>query len=255
MQTSFNFVTIIIMNNRKISPEYPRVSLPKVIDKLCKTAVLTRFNRVQEEFSEEELAKILGYKNISGASVAFISSMKKYGMLEGVASNFKLDSALKDLIVDGVEVNNFEALKGFAFNSDPFLKIYNTFEASFPEIDKFISLLLSKEFTVNAIPKLIKNYQQTLLFLNEMSDSKKFKVPSKLNKHEIEFYIEKNINEDINSSSSLDLEKTTGDEKIFRFEIPGDFEATVKIKGNVNKQTLESLIQFLNVSKNAINNE
>lgn len=150
------------MSESPRSPNYPRKSLPEVISRLKKY----KYKLDLDVHNEDEIAQMIGYSGLTGASIPFVSAFKKFGLLEKVNDDsFKFrDDALKltELTPDRYREEVFSNLvERTAFSPELFAEIRNYYGKSFPDREKLIDLLRRKNFVEKSISKVVESYEST----------------------------------------------------------------------------------------------
>lgn len=247
------------MRKRIISPEYPRVGLSKILNKLLYNNKLQVLLNNQDTFTAEELAMSLGYKNLSGAAIAFVTSMKRFELITGSDNELIPSKTLNICSFKGIKDISYKVLVEKAFYPEIFSDLKATFGTRFPEIEDFIEFLRSREFTDSAIPKLIKSYYQTLFLLNEQSIESEFEIPGKLNKTEINYLLKRKAD---SLNNSFNVAKNKAEKGIIynieknrntlQIGIPNSFKIIITSDSRITTEKIEEIIEFLRLSKKSL---
>lgn len=141
------------------SPNYPRVAILKALDYLTQMN-----NRDRTEFVDEEtIARDLGYKSVSGASIPLLSALKKYLLLDENDRRFRLSERARKLLeLPENSRERAEILEEIAFAPEIFNDLFNRFNYQLPQYEEFENYLEIKGFVLNTIPKVFDIYKQNL---------------------------------------------------------------------------------------------
>jgi hypothetical protein len=140
------------------SPEYPAISLGEAIDKIK----VIYEKDYQNKISKAVIAEHLGYKSLSGASLPVLSSLNKYGLLEGRGDETRVsDLALKIVVHEPGDSNRFVAIRTAATNPEIFLELYKKFPKGSGSDAAIRGYLLLKKFIPSAADTAIRSFRET----------------------------------------------------------------------------------------------
>lgn len=238
------------MLKSKFNLEYPRVSLFRISQRLAEAKILS-----DSVFAtEDQIARALGYKGLSGASMALLTSLKKFGLLfEDADNSFRFHSSVEYLFNPLQNKKRIiEDVETIAFTPEIFRKIRDRFGKTFPDVKDFVQFLSELQFSEISIPRVMNSYFETLDLLSSLSDE--YVVPGYFSEKQVINYLKQEKNISVISMPSAAVAHQEGEcskerEKAFYFQIPDTFEATVVIRGRITVESLDSLIRFLEVSK------
>lgn len=145
------------------SPRYPNVSLGEAISK----ARLIYDREHMSPLTPKVAAEAMGYSGINGASLKMISSLKKYGLLEGRGDDVRLTKDAQTLIIDDQKSKDYrDALRRSALNPEVFLEIHRQFQNVGSE--RNISVYLEKQgFKPDAASTVAQNFKETMALVAE----------------------------------------------------------------------------------------
>jgi len=144
------------------SPRYPNVSLPEAI-------VKARGIYEKEHMSPltpTVAAEAMGYGGIHGASLKMISSLKKYGLLEGRGEDVRLTRDAQVLIIDDPTSADYrETYRRCVFNSEIYAEIRKQFHEGGSE--RNIAVYLEKQgFKPEAAATVARNYKESIALIS-----------------------------------------------------------------------------------------
>jgi len=145
------------------SPRYPNISLNEA---------MARAKAIYEKehmstMTPTVAAEAMGYKGISGASLKTISSLKKYGLLDGRGDDVRLTKDAQTLAIDDPSSDDYQdALARAAFAPEIFQEIRKQFPGVASE--RNISVYLEKQgFRSDAALTVAKYYKDSLALVGE----------------------------------------------------------------------------------------
>lgn len=144
------------------SPRYPNVSLQDAISR----ARMIYEREHMSPLTPEVAAEAMGYSSLNGASLKMISSLKKYGLLEGRGDDVRLTREAQTLVIDDPESEEYRiAIMSTALKPDVFLEIHSQFENSGSE--RNIAVYLEKQgFKPKAASNVASNYKETMALVS-----------------------------------------------------------------------------------------
>lgn len=86
------------------SPNYPAISLPEAIA----SAKRVYESHQRKTITDDELAKAMGYKGLSGPSRSKISALKKYGLVDRSANGWRLADRAMQIILKPKESDDYQ---------------------------------------------------------------------------------------------------------------------------------------------------
>lgn len=150
------------------SPQYPIVSLQEAINK----ARLVWEKDYQSELPREVIAEHMGYKSLNGKSLGILSTVGKYGLLEGRGDQTKVsDLAVQIFAHDKGEAERADAIQKAAAEPVLFKDIAEKFGSHSPSDQALKSYLITRGFTLSATDSVIRSFRDTEQFVkSEVSD-------------------------------------------------------------------------------------
>jgi len=140
------------------SLKYPNISLSEAINR----AAMIYGKEHMSTMTPVVVAEAMGYKGISGASLKTISSLKKYGLLEGRDDSLRLTKDAQVIILDGPESSDRQAaISRSALKPEVFLDIHKQFSGVGSE--RNIAVYLEKHgFKPDPAAAIARNYKESL---------------------------------------------------------------------------------------------
>lgn len=146
------------------SPNYPAISLRQAIDQASKIYSKEHTHKA----SPAVIAKAMGYGGLNGASLTAISSLKKYGLLEGVNSDLKISSDALTILVDPKESpERAKAIIHAAFKPALFNELQQQYGRTLPSDENLRAYLLKRGFNQQAVDTPIRAYRETIELVTE----------------------------------------------------------------------------------------
>lgn len=141
------------------SPNYPAFSLPEAIER-----IKVVYEKEQHLAAPKTvIAKHLGYSSISGASQKTVSAISKYGLIEEAGNDkFRVSSLAVSILHPSNDEEKANAIREAAYKPDLFQEISAEWEGKIPSDENLKSYLLKRNFAMEAIPKVIKSYRDTI---------------------------------------------------------------------------------------------
>ena len=147
------------MTTRQRSPNYPRLSLEAAIRALKELYQGIRTG----EFNQADAAKSWGHSSSTGATIARLSSLRQYGLIDGKrGSNPKISRTGHILVVSAQTSNDYEeAVRQAALTPPLFRELHESKPEAADEALRAY-LLLEKQFTETGAARVISVYRDTL---------------------------------------------------------------------------------------------
>ncbi len=145
------------------SPNYPVLNLEEAL------------GRVREIYKKqhthpatrEVIAKLIGYSSLNGASGTVISALGKYGLLEGRNDQLRVTPLALDLILHRKGDPEYtDALRTAAFLPALFSELRDQYPGRLPSEHSLRAALIKRGFNPNAVDDAIRNYRDTLAFVD-----------------------------------------------------------------------------------------
>lgn len=144
------------------SPRYPNLSLSEAIAKA--KAIYSKEH--MSAMTPQVAAEAMGYNGINGSSLKTISSLKKYGLLDGRGDDVRLTKDAQTLIIDDPASPDYKsAISRCAMAPE----IYAEIRQQFPGVasDRNISVYLEKQgFKPDAAAAVAKNYRDSMALVS-----------------------------------------------------------------------------------------
>lgn len=149
------------MDNSR-SPRYPNIALSDAISKV-------RMVYEKEHMSQASpavVAEAMGYSGINGASLKMLSSLRKYGLLEGRGDDLRVSKDGQTLIIDQPGSPDYrEAIRRTALKPELFSDLKRQFPGQ--ASDRNISIFLEKQgFKPDAAALAAKNFRETMALVD-----------------------------------------------------------------------------------------
>jgi hypothetical protein len=147
------------------SPNYPGHSLKEAIDRI---RVIYESQR-QYPSTRETFARLLGYKGISGTSITVLSSLTKYGLMEGSGENLRVSDIGQDLALHREGDEEFaRAVQEAAFRPAFFRELHDQYPDGLPSEHALNAFLKKRGFSDSAIVDAVKSYTETMALLKSL---------------------------------------------------------------------------------------
>jgi hypothetical protein len=146
------------------SPKYPSIPLGEAIAKA--KAIYSKEH--MSAMTPQVAAEGMGYNGINGSSLKTISSLKKYGLLEGRGDDVRLTKDAQTLVIDDPNSSDYKAAVSRAALLP---EIYAEIRKQFPSVasDRNISVYLEKQgFKPNAAQTVARNYRDSMALVSEI---------------------------------------------------------------------------------------
>lgn len=215
------------MSKQLRSPNYPRVSLKKIISRLktYKSAIDTNV------CDQETIARTLGFTGVTGASLPILSALKKFGLLDVLPDGFKFsDTAIKAINTEQQDRRYSELIERIAFTPELFVEIRDRFGKSFPVYEQLRDFLLQKEFVPKRVPEVIEIYRQTYELAAAVSDD-----------YEKLSGTAESIKERASNTPVANDDKA---EREWNFDLTEGIQIAVKIAGTPSVAAMNRLVDF-----------
>lgn len=231
------------MTTHKKSTDYPRSSLPELIKK--SRNIEEKF--FSGEFDEQIIACALGYAGVNGASIVYLSSLRRFGLLtEGKhKGKFELSLKLKKLLtLDHSEPCYHALIEEVAFTADVFFELRERFGKTLPAEEELTKFLTFKKFGPRAVPRLIKSYRETFEYIARVRVDYLISEEAwgEISGETISGAVEQN-------ATFQGVATTAGESSRLEVNLAGLLRATVIIDGGITQKSIERLIRFLDASK------
>lgn len=212
------------------SPNYPRISLARILSRLRKY----QSNISADIQSEEAIACALGFTGVTGASLPILSALKKFKLLEADEAGFKFsDSAFKAITLNAGNPLYADLIERIAFEPDLFFDIRERFGKAFPPVEQFKDFLLVKEFVPKRVPEVIEIYRQTYELVSSVRDDyEKLPQPTP------------HIKKSKPVADSSKKGKNADGEQEWNFDLADGIQIAVKIVGAPSVSAMNKLADF-----------
>jgi hypothetical protein len=148
------------------SPKYPQLSLPKALQRL---RAITVDSKPREA---EELSVILGFVGQTGASMAVLSSLRAYGLVNKTKLGMQFsEAAIRMRAMKDTDPDYAELVETLAFNPPIYSDIRRAFGNEFPDLEKLEKFLLDQGFVEKIVPRVIQTYKDTYNFVARVNPS------------------------------------------------------------------------------------
>jgi hypothetical protein len=140
------------------SPRYPNISLVEAISRA--KAIYSKEH--MSPLTPKVAAEAMGYGGINGASLKTISSLKKYGLLEGRGDDVRLTKDAQTLILDEAGTPDYQsAIRRSALSPEVFSEIHKQFQDGGSE--RNIAVYLEKQgFKPGAAATVARNFKESM---------------------------------------------------------------------------------------------
>lgn len=149
-----------VADRRPTLTPYPSIGLAEAIER-----ARTLYGQVhRRRMSREEIAKLLGYAGLNGASVETISNLTKFGLIEGRKDDIRIsDDAAVILIEPPGSPDRVPALRRLARRPELFAELAEDFEGTVPPGENAIRIRLERRgFPPRAAQAASRAYRETM---------------------------------------------------------------------------------------------
>lgn len=120
-------MTVASPRSRANNPSYPSIGLPEALER----ATVLYGEAHRRRLTRMEIARLLGYGSLNGASVTLLSNLTKYGLLEGRGDSVRLaEDAVTVIVEPQGSPDRAAALRRIALQPDLFRELVSDFEGS-----------------------------------------------------------------------------------------------------------------------------
>lgn len=144
------------------SPRYPNISLGDAISKA--RAIYSKEH--MSAMTPQVAAEAMGYAGINGSSLKTISSLRKYGLLEGRGDDVRLSRDAQILVIDDPKSVDYNAAIAKCAMAP---EVYAEINKQFPGVasERNISVYLEKQgFKPDAAASVAKNYKDSMTLVS-----------------------------------------------------------------------------------------
>ncbi len=146
------------------SPNYPVLSLGEAIQRL--RVIYDKQRRYPT--TREVLAQLLGYGGINGASATILSTLGKYGLLEGQGEQLRVSEMGQDLILHRKGDPEYDAaLRAAAFKPILFRELREQYPNGLPSEHSLRAVLIKRGFSPRATDTAIRAYRDTISLVSD----------------------------------------------------------------------------------------
>jgi hypothetical protein len=238
------------LNKKPSVINYPRIDLYYSLEKTKQLAKQIG-NRVLPEI---EIAKQMGYKELTGRAIAVVSALKKYRLLEKQGNGFAISQLAKKIFDPKTSIEmRHKSVQEAAFSPVIFARLYEKFQKRLPSAHELDEFLEAQNIIAPTRKRIITNYQKTFEFAAGQQDDffLYHRTPST-----IPFEKETTHNLALSNSNPFSETVTGTDNDIgnqsgqtLTFPLVGNVEAKVIFSREIEGRHIDSLIQYLQLHK------
>lgn len=149
------------------SPRYPAISLRDAIEKARAVYNNDHRNRIRKEL----VAEHMGYHSLNGASLAVISAVSKYGLLEGGAEAMNITPRAVDIFEHELgEPARMQAIRDAAVAPELFKEVSSTFPGRVSDAAIRSHLITKLGFLPEAATNFVRAYRETMALVELETD-------------------------------------------------------------------------------------
>ena len=237
------------------SPKYSRINLQSALEKAQELIARAADKTVRES----DIAKMLGYAGLTGRSIAVLSAMKKYKILEPNQSGFKLTSAAIEFFEsNATATGRCRIIERFAYAPALFYELFNEFNGQLPPDSEFEEFLERHNFNPASFAQIIKIYRQNYQMVEDCRTAtgsgrtkNNFSAdPSRVNSKILE--TDSIPVSTLNNSAGEIIGQTANVRESsheMNFTLSENTAARIFLYGNISASDIEKLIKFLGIYK------
>lgn len=150
------------MEKKHRSPSYPQMGIKEAVEKIG--ALYKEIGA--HATSREVVAKGLGYRSISGTSATTISTLNKYGLLDGRGDEVRVSDRAMAILHPHSDEERKEALRAAALEPELFRDIAERFPGGSVNDELLRNYLLRNKFSPQAVEAAILAYKETIEFVS-----------------------------------------------------------------------------------------
>lgn len=226
---------------------YPAISLAEAILQ-TKSIYAQERNRALDEAT---IAKALSNRTHT-AFASTISALLKYGLLESVASLFKVSEDAENIILlSRGHPDRVRALRNIAFTPYLFSKLREAFSEQLPSDNNLRSSLVKMGFSPKTMENIIHSYLETLKFIQE---EETFVLNAlKVEEQPPDESCPNQCNNNVDSSyltnvKNMHVSPPVSFRQTLSYRIAVDCTARLEFDGQVTQEGLEKLISLLELN-------
>lgn len=145
--------------SRTRSPNYPQISLPEAIQQIEKIQKKEGRNAA----TDEVLVKLMGYGGLNGSSMAVLSGVRKYGLLEKVGEKeSKVSPLAMSILFPHDQAEKAEAIREAAGKPTLFAEISEKWPQQPPSDENLTAYLVRNGFSQSTVGNVIRCYRETM---------------------------------------------------------------------------------------------
>ena len=153
------------MEKKHRSPSYPQMSIREAVERVGRLYQAIGAHPT----SREVVAKGLGYSSLSGTSATAISTLNKYGLLEGRGEEVRVSDRAMAILHPHSDEEKQEALRAAATEPELFRELAGRFPGGAPNDELLRNYLLRNKFSPQAVEATILAYKETIEFVGGSS--------------------------------------------------------------------------------------
>ena len=153
------------MEKKHRSPSYPQMSIREAVERVGRLYQAIGAHPT----SREVVAKGLGYSSLSGTSATAISTLNKYGLLEGRGDEVRVSDRAMAILHPHSDEEKQEALRAAATEPELFRELAGRFPGRAPNDELIRNYLLRNKFSPQAVEATILAYKETIEFVGGFS--------------------------------------------------------------------------------------
>lgn len=224
---------------RQFRKGFPKISLPDAIERVHKIFEQESRNPAPRKV----VAEAMGYSGISGASSTTLAALIHYGLLEEVGDgDLRISEDALDILLGDPDR---EALMGLATRPPLFAELLSRFgtQVSDRNIEHF---LIKNDYHKTTTRDIIRAYRETMDFVRAGDMAQ-----SSISEPETSFQERASSSSEEEPVPRNTVDVNPDDESSLLFQISKISRARVIFSGRVTQGSIDKLIKFLELSKDA----
>lgn len=235
------------MDRKVKSPSYPSVSLSKSLE--FARHIYDKANK--GEIHPTVAVSLMGYKGLSGPSSSALSSLKKFGLLEGRGDSVKITELALKILEPLEPVEKSRAVAKSFMLPELYSLIIDEYEG-IPDEEVIVAVLKRKyNFSSTGAETFIKAFRESVEFAKQYGEFQKILNPNKIDTVKVNDKSIRTSIEDLEPEQNQNKIIKEYEEERLRFKLSEDVFVDVVFEGDVSCEAIEKLAKLLELTKDS----